>query len=64
LLTHGVFVRAGNYLSAAHGGKFVRVSFSNMPSDIDRFIQAFPIALKKLRNTTRATPVPAATSHA
>jgi aspartate aminotransferase len=49
LLTHGVFVRAGNYLSVAHGGRFVRVSFSNPPSDIDRFVEAFPVALKKLR---------------
>ncbi|MGC2289917.1 MAG: pyridoxal phosphate-dependent aminotransferase [Thermoplasmata archaeon] len=62
LLTHGVFVRAGNYLSVAHGGKFVRVSFSNPPSDIDRFIHAFPIALKTLRKEAEVPPasVPAA----
>lgn len=62
LLTHGVFVRAGNYLSPAHGGRFVRVSFSNHPSDIDRFVQAFPIALEKLRREAARSPsgVPAA----
>ncbi len=43
---HGVFVRAGNYLSPAHGKKFVRVSFSNPPRDIDRFVAAFPEAVR------------------
>ena len=56
LLTHGVFVRAGNYLSPAHGGRFIRVSFSNPPADIDRFVQAFPVALERLRKATKATP--------
>jgi aspartate aminotransferase len=59
LLTHGVFVRAGNYLSVAHGGKFVRVSFSNPPGDIDRFLQAFPVALRTLRMSTKAIPTAA-----
>ena len=45
---HGVFVRAGNYLSVAHGQKFVRVSFSNPPADIDRFERAFPEAVRAL----------------
>ena len=54
LLTHGVFVRAGNYLSPKYGGRFVRVSFSNPPGDIDRFVQAFPIALAKLRKSAVA----------
>jgi aspartate/methionine/tyrosine aminotransferase len=58
LLTHGVFVRAGNYLSPTHGGRFVRVSFSNPPADIDRFVQAFPVALKKLRKSVSATVSP------
>jgi aspartate aminotransferase len=62
LLTHGVFVRAGNYLSVAHGAKFVRVSFSNPPADIDRFLQAFPAALRKLRKTARSNPTPASTA--
>ncbi len=58
LLTHGVFVRAGNYLSPKYGGRFVRVSFSNPPADIERFAQAFPAALAKLQKT--AVPVAAA----
>lgn len=59
LLTHGVFVRAGNYLSAAHGGKFVRVSFSNPAADVERLVRAFPVALAKLRRAAPpATPAP------
>jgi aspartate aminotransferase len=46
LRRHGVFVRAGNYLSAAHGSRFVRVSFSNPPADIERFATAFPLAMQ------------------
>ncbi len=53
LKRHGVFVRAGNYLSPTHGREFVRVSFSNPPSDIDRFEASFPTAMRSLR------PVPA-----
>ena len=45
---HGVFVRAGNYLSPKHGGRFVRVSFSNPPEDIERFAKAFPVTIKTL----------------
>jgi len=52
---HGVFVRAGNYLSPTHGGRFVRVSFSNPPSDIERFGKAFPVAM-----TTLSAHAPAA----
>jgi len=51
LRRHGVFVRAGSYLSPAHGSKFVRVSFSNPPGDIDRFARAFPEVLHGLRAT-------------
>jgi hypothetical protein len=43
-----VFVRAGNYLSPKHGGRFVRVSFSNPPEDIERFAKAFPVTIKTL----------------
>jgi aspartate aminotransferase len=57
LQRYGVFVRAGNYLSAAHGKRFVRVSFSNPPSDIDRFVRAFPEAIRTL-TTRAAAPVP------
>lgn len=49
LKTHGVFVRSGNYLSPTHGSRFVRVSFSNPPGDIDRFATAFPETVRSLR---------------
>jgi aspartate/methionine/tyrosine aminotransferase len=49
LLNHGVFVRAGNYLSPEFGGRFVRLSFSNPASDIERFVRAFPKAVETLR---------------
>jgi aspartate aminotransferase len=48
LYRHQVFVRAGNYLSPNHGRRFVRVSFSNPPSDIERFARAFPVVLESL----------------
>jgi aspartate aminotransferase len=49
LLRHGVFVRAGNYLSPTFGSRFVRASFSNPPGDIDRFVAAFGPTLEALR---------------
>jgi aspartate aminotransferase len=49
LYRHGVFIRAGNYLSPTHGHRFVRVSFSNPPADIDRFARAFPAVVESLR---------------
>ena len=49
LTQHGVFVRAGNYLSPKFGDRFVRVSFSNPPADIDRFVAAFGPTLESLR---------------
>ncbi|HTT74128.1 MAG TPA: pyridoxal phosphate-dependent aminotransferase [Thermoplasmata archaeon] len=52
---HGVFVRAGNYLSPTHGREFVRISYSNPPPDIERFAVAFPAAMRALR-----APAPAA----
>jgi aspartate aminotransferase len=55
---HGVFVRAGNYLSPAHGRKFVRVSFSNPPAEIERFATAFPEAVRAV--VARAPSAPAA----
>ncbi len=58
LREHGVFVRAGNYLSPKHGNRFVRVSFSNPPSDIERFARAFPETVREL--SARA-PAPSAT---
>ncbi len=47
---HGVFVRAGNYLSPKFGDRFVRVSFSNPPGDIERFARAFPAAVETVRS--------------
>jgi len=52
---HGVFVRSGNYLSPTHGKQFVRLSFSNPPSDIERFAKAFPLTIESLR---AAAPTP------
>ena len=54
---HRVFVRAGNYLSPTFGGRFVRVSFSNPPADIDRFVAAFPKAIAAV--APRAAPAAA-----
>jgi aspartate aminotransferase len=59
LLKHGVFLRAGNYLSPAHGGQFIRASFSNPSSDIDRFVEAFPLACEELRSLPLARTPPA-----
>ena len=56
LMKHGVFVRSGNYLSPTHGNRFVRVSFSNPPKDIDRFVASFPEVVRDLR-----PPVPTPT---
>jgi len=49
LLRHGVFLRAGNYLSPEFGGRFIRISFSNPPADIERFAKAFPVAVEGMR---------------
>ena len=46
---HNVFLRSGTYLSPKFGSRFIRVSFSNSPKDVDRMVQAFPVALAKLR---------------
>ncbi len=54
LYQHRVFVRAGNYLSVQYGGRFVRLSFSNPPADIDRFANAFPAAIDALRSKVPA----------
>lgn len=49
LYRHGVFVRSGAYLSPGSGRKFIRISFSNQPADIDRLVSALPKALDTLR---------------
>ncbi len=58
LLRHGVFVRSGNYLSPRHGSNFVRVSFSNPPSDIRRFEAAFPETIRTLTGRASVAPTP------
>ena len=50
----GVFVRSGSYLSPTHGARFVRVSFSNAPADIDRFARSFPAAMRRLAPSATA----------
>jgi aspartate aminotransferase len=59
LLRHGVFVRSGGYLSPTFGSRFVRVSFSNPPADIERFGAAFPVAVDALRPARATSPAPA-----
>jgi aspartate aminotransferase len=54
LRKHGVFLRAGSYLSPKFGRRFIRASFSNPPADIDRFEQAFPAAVEALRSGARS----------
>ena len=49
LLRDGVFVRSGGYVSPLFGHRFIRVSFSNPPSDIERFARSFPAAVTRLR---------------
>ena len=56
LFHHGVFLRAGNYLSPKHGHRFIRISFSNPSDDIERFARAFPEALRRLRASTPVAP--------
>jgi aspartate aminotransferase len=56
LVQHRVFLRAGNYLSPTFGGRFIRASFSNPPSDLARFVEAFPKAVAAL--APRAAPAP------
>ncbi len=62
LYRHGVFVRAGNYLSPHHGGRFVRISFSNPPADIERFAKSFPEEMRLLSAKARVPGVPAPTA--
>ena len=58
LRNHGVFVRAGNYLSPQFGERFVRVSFSNPPEEVARFCRAFPQAVAAVTPPRAPTPVP------
>ena len=56
LVHHGVFLRAGNYLSLQYGKRFIRASFSNLPSDIEAFGKAFAPALAACRPVAAASP--------
>lgn len=49
LVEDGVFVRSGGYVSPRFGDRFIRVSFSNPPSDVERFARSFPAAVARLR---------------
>lgn len=60
LVQHGVFLRGGAYLSPKFGSRFIRASFSNVPSDIDQFIRAFPEALKAVTQGKPKAAIPAA----
>lgn len=60
LVRHGVFLRAGNYLSPKFGGRFIRASFSNPTADIERFAAAFGPAVEALRPTNAAVAARAA----
>ncbi|HZY92028.1 MAG TPA: pyridoxal phosphate-dependent aminotransferase [Thermoplasmata archaeon] len=63
LLRHGVFIRAGNYLSPKFGQRFVRASFSNPPEDIDRFVAAFAPSVEALRPAAREGPIATPAGH-
>jgi aspartate/methionine/tyrosine aminotransferase len=53
LYDHGVFVRSGNYVSKTYGKNFIRVSFSVTEEGAERFAEAFPKAVAKLRKTRK-----------
>ncbi|MDO9537031.1 MAG: pyridoxal phosphate-dependent aminotransferase [Thermoplasmata archaeon] len=49
LYDHKVFVRSGNYVSKAFGGRFIRVSFSVTQEGAEKFAEAFPKVMAELR---------------
>jgi aspartate aminotransferase len=49
LYDHGVFVRSGNYVSKNFGKNFIRVSFSVTEEGCEKFAEAFPKVIAKLR---------------
>jgi aspartate aminotransferase len=49
LYDHDVFVRSGNYVSKAFGKNFIRVSFSVTEEGAEKFAEAFPKVIAKLR---------------
>ncbi|MFQ6106331.1 MAG: pyridoxal phosphate-dependent aminotransferase [Thermoplasmata archaeon] len=48
LLEHGIFLRAGTYVSRRFGERFVRVSFSVPEDECQRFTSAFPQVMAEL----------------
>lgn len=48
LLEHGIFIRAGNYVSKRFGERFVRASFSIAEEECRKFAQAFPQVMGEL----------------
>jgi len=49
LLEHKVHIRSGTYLSKSVGSRFIRVSFSVLERDAERFAKAFPATMAALR---------------
>jgi aspartate/methionine/tyrosine aminotransferase len=48
LLEHGIFLRAGNYVSKRFGDRFIRASFSVPEDECRRFSQALPQVMSEL----------------
>ena len=48
LYDYDIFVRAGNYVSARFGDKFIRVSFSIPTPEVERFVEVFPKVMNEL----------------
>ena len=48
LLEHGIFLRAGNYVSKRFGERFVRTSFSIPEEECRKFAEAFPRVMAEL----------------
>lgn len=48
LLEHGIFLRAGNYVSKRFGDRFVRASFSLPEEECQKFARAFPQVMAEL----------------
>ena len=51
LYDHQIFIRAGNYVSARFGDRFVRVSFSLPTLEVERFAEHFPRVMERLCNS-------------
>lgn len=51
LYDYGVFIRSGKYVSKTYGKDFIRVSFSVTEEGAEKFADAFPKAIAKLRKS-------------